>query len=47
MGEGEDPPEEAEWGRFSKGTESSGTGFRNLRAVQTVPGTVAAAVDIH
>lgn len=32
----------AEWG-----TESSGTGFRNLRAVQTVPGTVAAAVDIH
>lgn len=42
-----DPPEEAEWGGSSKRTESSGTGFRNLRAVQTAPGSVAAVVEIH
>lgn len=46
-GGGGDPPEEAEWGGSSKRTESSGTGFRNLHAVQTAPGSVAAVVEIH
>lgn len=46
-GGGGDPPEEAEWGGSSKGTESSGTRFHNLHAVQTVPGSVAAVVEIH